>query len=272
MLNQRVQKRGHPGTVFILGVRVDNMDEASALDLIGRFLSSRNGSISYTVFFVNVHSIHLARRDRGLLHTINLADVVLPDGSGLKIAGKLFGTPIVQNLNGTDFVPRVLQSAQEQGWTIYLLGGGPEVVRRCRENMLKLYPTLEVVGMHPGYFKPDEEQEIIDDINEKKPDILLVALGSPLQEKWIARNAGLLKARTCFAVGGLFDFLSGAFPRAPRWMRVAGLEWLFRFVQDPLRKWQRVAVEIPLFLALVVAKRLMPRRLKHWINRLRLAR
>lgn len=248
-------------TFFILGVRVDTMDRSQALDLVDRFLSSRNGAPMHNVYFVNVHSIHLARRDRELQRIINTADVVLPDGSGLKLAGWLLGTPIVENLNGTDFLPLVFERAQARNWSVYLLGSGHHVIYRCKERLLQRYPALRIVGMHPGYFTPEEELRIIQEINRLKPDMVMVALGSPLQEKWIARNAHLLNVRVCFAVGGLFDFLSGVVPRAPTWMRRLGLEWLYRFIQQPRQKWERVFIEIPHFLIRILVRRIIPRRL-----------
>jgi N-acetylglucosaminyldiphosphoundecaprenol N-acetyl-beta-D-mannosaminyltransferase len=240
---------------------VDNTRYETALKRIRRFIAHKHGTRAREVFFTNVHSMHLARQNPGLRQCINRADMVLPDGSGINLAGKLFGTPIIENLNGTDFTPRVLGEAETNGWTVYLLGAEAPVVKQCRERILLKYPLLNIVGYRHGHLLTEEDQLIVDDINDKKPNILLVALGSPLQEEWIAQHAGKLDVGVCLAVGGLFDFLAGLRKRAPKWMRRLGLEWLYRGFQDPKNKWDRIVIEIPWFLMLLFASRIAVKRL-----------
>jgi N-acetylglucosaminyldiphosphoundecaprenol N-acetyl-beta-D-mannosaminyltransferase len=200
------------------------------------------------VFFVNVHSLHLARKNGRFLHCVNGGDLVLADGSGLHLAGELLKTPIAENLNGTDFVPRVLREAEISRWSVYLLGARQEALERCEREIARKFPKLCIAGSHHGYFSKAEEAAILTEVNSAAPSILLVALGSPYQELWIGKYAPLLHARVCLGVGGLFDFLSGKRRRAPLWMRSCGIEWLFRFVVEPNMKWRRVLIEIPLFL------------------------
>ena len=257
-----ILRRIRRGILFILNVRVDNVDWRSALHAVHVFATSDKGTMPHTLYFANVHTIHLARKNTEFLRAVNFADLVLPDGSGLKLAGRTFGTPIHDNLNGTDFTPLVLRCAQTEGWTVYLFGARPEVVSACRDALARTYPQLCIIGDHSGYYAPEEETAIVDDINAKRPDILLVALGSPLQELWIVRHLRQLEVGVCLAVGGLFDFLAGTRKRAPGWMRSVGLEWLYRFLQDPTTKWRRVFVEIPMFLALLFTARFAPRRLR----------
>jgi N-acetylglucosaminyldiphosphoundecaprenol N-acetyl-beta-D-mannosaminyltransferase len=236
-------------------VRFDNVDRETALSTVRRFLDAPEGDVPRVVNFVNVHSIHLARADRSLYAALHASDLVLPDGSGLAFAGRLSGKPIRENLNGTDFIPLVLGEAERSGRTVYLLGAKREIINACRIRIGELYPALRIVGWRQGHFNEEEERGIIDEIRETRPDILLVGMGTPAQELWISRNARNLSARVCFGVGGLFDFLSGMTPRAPRWMRRVGLEWVYRFVHDPASKWDRVLVEIPLFVLRAVAGR-----------------
>ncbi len=250
-------------TTSILGVRVDHIDRDAALNRIMEFIGSRNGRGARKIFFTNVHSIHLARRDEVLKSGINNADLVLPDGSGLKMAGKILAKMEFANLNGTDFTPVVLGLAQQNGWTVYLYGGEREIVAVCHRNLLQQYPRLRIVGSRKGYTQMSEQQDILDDINEKKPDILLVALGSPRQELWISRHAPDLNAGICLAVGGLFDFIAGKHSRAPQWMRSVGIEWLYRFFQDPKGKADRVFVEIPAFAVVLATRWLFSRRKDH---------
>ncbi|MBI3577801.1 MAG: WecB/TagA/CpsF family glycosyltransferase [Ignavibacteriales bacterium] len=260
------RSHGKPGTMFLLGARVDNTDCETALNVVRMSILYSNHSVPTKVFFTNVHTIHLARRDKEFMRVVNTADVVLPDGSGVALAGKLLQQPIIENLNGTDFIPKVLREAAANGWSVYLFGGKPGIAEQCRHFFRVKLPSLRIVGMHHGHYSIGEEQLIVDDINTKRPDILLVALGSPLQEQWIERHTPHLQVRVCFGVGGLFDFISGRYKRAPKWVRSLGLEWVVRFAHDPMTKWERVLVEIPLFLLLVLAKRFVPRNVRRFIK------
>jgi N-acetylglucosaminyldiphosphoundecaprenol N-acetyl-beta-D-mannosaminyltransferase len=247
----------HP-RIYVQGVRVDNIDAPTALDTVKAYTRAEVPGVCRTIVFTNVHTIHLSRSNISLLNSVNGADLVLPDGSGLKIAGRLYRRPIVENLNGTDFTPRVLAEAEKGGWKVYLLGGRPDVIGTASKRLLELFPALRVVGAHQGHFDCDEEQTIIEEINMLEPDILLVGMGSPIQEQWITSNAPRLRVKASFAVGGFFDFLAGDKRRAPAWIRRIGAEWLFRFSQDPATKWQRVFIEIPVFMVLLLAGRVFP--------------
>lgn len=247
-----------PETIHFLNVRVDNLTWDVALNKVEKLIrDSKKDQKTRQLFFTNVHSIYLARRDLDLHYCIQNADLVLPDGSGLKIAGNLLEKPVLDNLNGTDFTPKVCEMAEKNGWSVYLLGAKKNVVDGCEENLRKQFPDLTIKGKHDGYFSEEEEQEIIKDINSKKPEILLVAMGSPLQEKWIAKHAPDLNVAICFAVGGLFDFLSDTKERAPLWMRKAGIEWVHRFFEDPRGKWKRIFIEIPVYLTQIILKRIL---------------
>jgi N-acetylglucosaminyldiphosphoundecaprenol N-acetyl-beta-D-mannosaminyltransferase len=239
-------------STYFFNVRVDNYDLNNALDQVSRFITDLIPGITRQVLFTNVHSIQLAQQNPELLNSINHADLVLADGSGLQIAGKLFGYSIKENLNGTDFIPQILELANVHGWSVYLLGATEDVVTVCNQNLENSYPRLKIAGYRNGYFRSDEEQDILKEINKKQPDILLVAMGSPRQEVWIAHHRRELKTRVCLGVGGLFDFLSGKRKRAPLWMRQLGIEWVFRFIQSPFEKWDRIFIDIPLFLIRVI--------------------
>jgi len=248
-------------SLSILDVRVDNINRKQALDRIQQFIVSRNGRGARKVYFTNVHSIHVARRNDELRSGINAADLVLPDGSGLKIAGRILSKTNIENLNGTDFTPELLRLAEDRRWTVYLYGAETSVLENCRGNLQRQYPRLQIVGLQHGYISMTEQELFLEDINQKKPDIVLVALGTPAQEFWIARNAPELNAGVCLAVGGLFDFIAGKHSRAPQWMRALGIEWLYRLIQDPKGKADRVFVEIPAFMIVLVGRWLSSRRL-----------
>jgi len=246
---------------FLFGVRFDNIDWRTALDAVQMYAAPAPGRPPRRLVFTNVHTIMLALRNPEFRRAVNYADLALPDGSGMAIAGRAFGTPIRENLNGTDFTPLVLRTAQARGWSVYLLGGKDDVNRECRRRIAEGFPGLRIAGSRAGYFSPDDTGVIIGEINAAAPDILLVGLGSPNQEIWVAQNLRSLRAGVAITVGGLFDFLAGRFRRAPWWMRRLGLEWLFRFGVDPLAKWRRVLIEVPVFMSLVALFRLLPRAL-----------
>lgn len=246
-------------TQYFLGVRVDNLRRQQALDKVEEMIeNNQNPSRTRSVFFVNVHSIFLSREYGTLKSQINQSDLVLGDGSGLEIAGQILNNPMRDNLNGTDFIPEVLNIAEQKDWSVYLLGAKEHVVKKCHHNLRKKYPGLHIAGYRNGYFEKQEEDAIIENINRKSPDILLIAMGSPLQENWISRYKDRLQVPVSFGVGGLFDFMAGIVPRAPVWMRNFGIEWMYRFIHQPKKKWDRVFIEIPLFIPLIVAKQKLP--------------
>ncbi len=259
------ERRFNLRSFYLLGTRVDNIDGEAARAIVSHYVEKNSGRLR-KIFFTNVHSICVAQRNHVLKHCINLGDLVLADGSGLKIGSSIMGHSIVENLNGTDFTPAILKIAEERGWSVYLLGAKSYVVERCCMLLLLTYPRLRIVGFREGYFKPEEEKAIVEEINAKHPDILLVALGTPQQEIWSIRHAYELNAKVCMAVGGLFDFLSLTRKRAPMWLRKIGLEWLYRFIQEPKAKWDRVVIEIPMFLSIIFAKRFFPKRLQKIIK------
>lgn len=247
--------------IHFFGVRFDNITRTEALKIIRNFLTDKTEQKSRKVFFTNVHTIYLASKNPAFAQTVNKADLVLPDGSGLKVAGRIFSRPVKENLNGTDFTPLILQTAVELGSKVYLLGAVREVVKECVIKLEINYPGLNIAGFHSGYFSSDEEIEMINEIKKISPDILLIAMGSPKQEIFAEKIAGKLGQTVCMAVGGLFDFLSGEKKRAPAIFRKTGMEWLFRFFQDPKTKWDRIVLEIPLFLLSVITARFFTNRI-----------
>jgi len=231
------------------GICFDNISGMTALAIVRHYLTEEASPHPRTVFFVNVHSVHVARRDAGLRDALHKADLVLPDGSGLALAGKVTNRPVWENLNGTDFIPRVLGELTGSGQSVYLLGARPPVLEKCTQNLAVRFPGLVIAGSRHGHFSESEGAEIIRGINDAAPDVLLVGMGTPTQETWIVRHRQELRTKICFGVGGLFDFLSGETPRAPRWVRNLGMEWAYRFAHEPRSKWDRVLLEIPFFVA-----------------------
>ena len=234
----------------ILGVRLDDLTFPQAVEKGVRLLQDPNPSM---LFFLNLDCLYRADSDKEYKAYLNGASLVLPDGIGLKGAARLCGERVKDNCNGTDYCPALMAEAAKKGCRIYLLGGRPGVADEAAANIVKQIPALKVVGTHAGYFEPDEN--VIEAINRSEADILLVAMGVPLQEKWIGRNRAALKPRLCIGVGALFDFWSGRVPRAPLWMRRCKIEWVWRTFVEPKRLGQRYLFDL-LFLWKILCLRL----------------
>lgn len=182
--------------------------------------------------------------------------VLLSDGIGLDLCSLLFrGRFFRENLNGTDFVPALL-GGDARGRTLFLLGARPGVAEAAARNLALRYPQHRVVGTRHGYFGPADTDAVIAEINAAAPDILLVALGNPDQETFIAENAHRIDARLLMGVGALIDYTAGIAVRAPAPVRLLRLEWLYRLAREPRRLGRRYTIEAALFLGLIVRLRL----------------
>ncbi|RMG50328.1 MAG: WecB/TagA/CpsF family glycosyltransferase [Acidobacteria bacterium] len=247
-----------PDLVTILNIPIDNVTMAEAIEIIMNLLDSQHG---HQICFVNADCANIAYRDEEYLRILRHADYVFADGIGLKLAGKLLGQEIKQNVNGTDLFPRLCESLSGTGKKVFLLGARPGVAERVRHWIAEHAPGVHVVGTQHGYFSPEEEASIIDRIADSGADLLLVALGAPRQDKWIHRHLDETGVKVAMGVGGLFDFYSGRIPRAPLWMREMGLEWLYRFIQEPKRMWKRYFVGNAIFLFRVIKERFINSRM-----------
>jgi len=246
----RIPSEAFP-TYDILGTPVARFEWDEAL-------STFRGLIRDKVFtridFLNAHNANIASKDPEYAAALKRA-VVLPDGVGVDIAARiLYGSTFPANLNGTDFIPTFLASIEEPV-TVALIGAKHPVAETAAAAFAKVAPQHRYVTIHDGYFSAAEEPAILAEIAALRPDILLVAMGVPRQELWVDRNITPGHCTLPIAVGALFDFISGAVPRAPVWMRRLRLEWLHRLFQEPARLWRRYVVGNPMFLARVVRQK-----------------
>lgn len=235
-----------PRTVDILGIRIDNLNMADTLDWIQHRLRGKGQDV---VSITNAHCANVSCLDPAYYQALLDSTLNLPDGVGLRIAGKLKRTPIQQNVNGTDLFPRLCAMLEGTGESLYLLGGRPGVAENVAAWIAKQYPNTTIVGYRDGYFQRQEEASVAEDIRRSGASVLLVAMGVPHQELWIHRNMKSTGVRVAIGVGGLFDFYSGRIPRAPGWMRELGLEWTYRLLQEPRRMWKRYLIGNWSFLA-----------------------
>lgn len=194
------------------------------------------------VAFLNAHCANMAARDPIYRAALASADVILPDGIGVELAARMRGEGFVENLNGTDFTPRLLREAARRGLRVFLLGGRVGVAQEAAANLTAHINGLEIVGTRDGYGGMDFNDEVIAHINDSGADIVVVALGVPYQDCWLAENAHRLNARLTIGVGALLDFLAGRVRRAPRWVRRMRAEWVWRLAMEPRRMAKRYLV------------------------------
>lgn len=206
-----------------------------------------------TVAFINAHCINTLMSDAAYGRALSHADALLPDGSGLAIAAWMAGQRIADNLNGTDLFPLICREAAAQEQGLFLLGGQPGVATAASATMRQMVPGLDVCGTQHGFLSVDDEETLIDRINASGATILLVGLGVPHQEKWIAKYRSRIDVPVILGVGGLFDYYSHRIPRAPLWMRTIGQEWIWRLMQEPRRMAGRYLLGNPLFMGRAIA-------------------
>ncbi|MFC1735272.1 WecB/TagA/CpsF family glycosyltransferase [Candidatus Hydrogenedentota bacterium] len=240
--------------ISIFGIKILNITMPEALERISNAVCGHTPSRMY---FVNADCLNKVFNDQMYGEVLLQADAVFGDGIGVRIASIAGGTPIVDNVNGTDMFPLLCELCVREGFSIYFLGGNPGVAERMSGRLCDTYRGLRVAGLHDGYFDKElESSAIIENINTSGADILLVAFGAPLQEKWIHEHASRIRCSVVMGVGGLFNFYSGDKPRAPFLMRKLGVEWVHRLLCDPRRLWQRYIIGNPRFIWRVFCKRI----------------
>ncbi len=222
--------------IEICGLPIDNVTMDEALDEV---MARLEAGLRTRLFFINADCVNISYRDAVYRSILQAGNLVFADGVGMKLAGKLFGTPVRDNVNGTDLFPRLCARLQGTTHRVFLLGARPGIAQEVREWIEQQHPGVVVCGVADGYFPAEESEQVAAQIREAEADVLFVALGAPRQEAWIEQHLEATGATVGLGVGGLFDFFSGRVPRAPSFMRRVGLEWLFRFGQEPKRMWKR---------------------------------
>ena len=216
----------------VFGVHIDCVTNAEAVASI-----RAGGGRMYA--FVNAHCLNIAYKDQEYRDILNnVFDKVWPDGVGVRMAGRRLGFSVPENVNGTDLFPLIASSG---GLSFWFLGGRPGVADKAMEKCREMFPNSRFLGATDGY--QSDWSRVLPDIAAARPDVLLVALGVPLQEKWLASHWEHLRGVGCaIAVGGLLDFLSGRIPRAPRWVRKLSIEWMWRLAMEPRRMFSRYVI------------------------------
>jgi N-acetylglucosaminyldiphosphoundecaprenol N-acetyl-beta-D-mannosaminyltransferase len=265
-------------TVDVLGLRFDRLTRAQAAEAVVRL--AKSGGKHYVVKPYS-EFMPRAHKDAHIREVLNGASLCLADGVGVLWAahylslrgGKLRALlqlplslasftlepgaprqPLPQAMRGVDFTWEMLSAIERAGLSVYLLGGTVAEVRGATASIAELLPGLRIAGTHQGHLSGGENANVVREINAATPDVLLVAMGFPRQERWITETLPALAVKVAVAEGGSFSFMSGAVSRAPTWMRRGGLEWLYRLLRQPWRLRRQLA--LPVFVWLVVRERL----------------
>ena len=233
--------------VNILGARIDKFTMDEAKNVAMSFFESEGRKVIYTP---NSEIILYASRNSEYMDKLNSADLMIADGIGVVYGARILNDKLPERVAGYDLLRSILPLMAQKGLSLYLLGAKPTVAEIAGENLKKEYPGIVIKGCHDGYFKDDEE--VIKDINEKKPDLLLVCLGFPKQENWIYDNREKLDVKAMIGAGGCLDVFAGIVERAPEFYCKHGLEWFYRLKKEPWRFKRMTA--LPVFILKVMFK------------------
>lgn len=240
----------------ICGVKFDQVTLEQAIQEASSYIDQKKPHLIVTA---NPEMVMLAKEDQLFGEILDRSNLVVADGIGVVWASRVLGDPVPERVPGIELAEGLLKQAATNGWRVFLLGGALGVAEQASLALLEKWPQLQIVGTHHGYFKPGaEEQELIKKIKQAQPHLLLVALGVPRQEKWLAAQLGQLKVPVAIGVGGSFNVWAGVDKRAPVWIRKIHLEWFYRLAKQPWRI-KRMAA-LPKFVGLV------------WLTRLRQGR
>ncbi len=239
------------GKKNILGVGINAVDYEAA---VGKIISAARDKRALAVSALAVHGVMTGALDAVQRHRLNNLDLVVPDGQPVRWAiNWLYKIKLADRVYGPELTLRVCEQAARENLSIYLYGSRAEVLEKFAANLKAKFPALKIAGSQPSRFRQvsaDEQREIAATIHQSRASIVLVGLGCPRQETWIFENRELI-GMPLLAVGAAFDFHAGTVSQSPAWLQKRGLEWLYRFVQEPRRLWKRYALLNPLYLLLV---------------------
>ena len=234
--------------ISILGIQVHAVTVVQLHDYIRTVINAKKKGL---ILNVNVHGLNLAYAQPWMYDFLNNGSLVFCDGAGVRLAGKILRTYIPPRITYADWMWQFSAFAQENDFSFFFLGGKPGVADKAAATLQDHFPNLRIVGVHHGYFNKSaggtENNRILQQINNTKPNILVVGFGMPLQEKWLMANWDYVDANIALTGGAVFDYISGELQRAPKWMTDNGLEWLGRLMIEPRRLWRRYIIGNPLF-------------------------
>ena len=235
--------------IEMMGCRIDNLSMEETLQKVDGFI--RDGRPRQHVV-VNVDKLVKASRDIELQRIINQCALVNVDGMPVVWASRLLGKGLKERVAGIDLYEALMSRSAELGWRVFLLGAKEEVVSAVKVIYERKYPGLIVAGYRNGYWEAEEELCVVKQVKAAQPDLLFVAISSPKKEQFLGRYQAEMKVPFAMGVGGTFDVAAGNVKRAPVWMQKSGLEWFYRFLQEPRRMFKRYFIDDIAFLWLLI--------------------
>jgi N-acetylglucosaminyldiphosphoundecaprenol N-acetyl-beta-D-mannosaminyltransferase len=229
--------------INILDIKFSKLNLKETVELINSKIEE-NRNETFHIITVNPEIAIQIQEDSELKKISSEADLITPDGVGIVFAAKLKRNPIPERVTGFDLLLELLELGNRKGWSFYFLGADELVNRQTSEYVTENYPNIKIVGRHHGFFDYEEELKIIEEIEDSKPDILIVALGSPLADKWIYKYKSRITAKVTLGVGGSLDVITGKVKRTPEIWKKLNLEWLHRRIIDPSRKKRQKKLKI----------------------------
>lgn len=237
--------------VPLLGTEVDALSFSDTVDAVVEIIDNR---VPTQHLAMNAAKVVLLRSDPVLRAIVSGCGIISADGVPLVWASHLLGRPLPGRVNGTDLMEALCDLAGQRRWSVYFFGARPDVVEDVAKWAESTHPGLRIAGSRDGYFQECENGEIVAEIATSGASILFLGFPTPKKELWLHRYLYELNVPFCMGVGGSFDVIAGRVPRAPRWMQRNGLEWLFRFIQEPKRMWKRYLVGNVRFTLLVLSE------------------
>jgi len=235
--------------ITMMGCRIDNLSMEETLVRIEEFI--RSGQPHQHVV-VNVDKLVKASRDPDLRRIVNDCALVNADGMPVVWASRLLGKPLKERVAGIDLFEALMRRAGEKRWRVFLLGAREEVVSAVADTYRRRYPDLAIAGWRNGYWTNEEEAQVAEQVRASGADLLFVAISSPKKEQFLGRWQAEMRIPFAMGVGGSFDVAIGRVRRAPRWMQRAGLEWFYRFLQEPRRMFRRYFIDDMAFVWLLI--------------------
>lgn len=236
--------------ITLMGCQVDNLSMEETLGKVEGFIQSGQ---PHQHVVVNVDKLVKASRDQHLRQIINECALVNVDGMPVVWASRLLGKPLKERVAGVDLFEALMRRAGEKGWRVFLLGAREEVVSAVRDTYQRKYPALRICGYRNGYWKGEQEEaQVVEQIRASQADLLFVAISSPKKEQFLGRYQAQMKIPFAMGVGGTFDVAIGRVKRAPLWMQKSGLEWFYRFLQEPRRMFRRYFIDDMAFIWLFI--------------------
>ncbi len=241
-----------PQSGLFLGLPLALVTRTEWLEWLTRPVNQNASPWPRTVGYLNAHMVNLAADDPAQRERLKRFDLLYADGQSVVWAARFLGVEVPERVTAGDFITPFCQRCAERGVRLFLIGGQPGVAEETARLWREAAPTLQMVGTAHGFLNETQETALIETIAHVAPDVILVGMGSPRQEIWVQRWAESLAPARLWCVGALFEYSGQGRPRAPRWMRRLGLEWLFRLVLEPVRLWKRYLIGNPLFIGRVL--------------------